>query len=271
MEIGESFNNLSYYNSNMANAIEDKLWFMKHLPYDDCLFVDFGCADETVLNFMTKIPKLWPNCTYVGYDISETMINLAKEKYDWDPKQKVIFTDKWDIVKEEIHNCKNCKKVLILSSVIHEVYSYGQPEDIKEFWDRILYSDFDYIFIRDMMLANDALRESDLDMVSKIIAKTDSDQLESFESNWGRLENNMQNVIHFLLKYRWKINWDREVKENYFPIMLDEFLEWFNIDYKINYLERFQIPYLHDCILKDYNINMEDRTHIKIFLEKNKE
>ena len=69
----------------------------------------------------------------------------------------------------------------------------------------------------------------------------------------------------FLLKYRWKINWERELNENYFPIFIEEFLKIMteDTDYKLDYFEHFRIPFLVNEIKKDFNISLEDNTHIK--------
>ena len=69
-------------------------------------------------------------------------------------------------------------------------------------------------------------------------------------------------MLHFLLKYRWKINWEREVAENYFPIFIEDFLEIMK-SYNIIYFERFRVQFLDDEIKKDFNIGLTDYTHVK--------
>ncbi|MGA1049083.1 MAG: hypothetical protein ACO3UU_13830, partial [Minisyncoccia bacterium] len=39
----------------------------------------------------------------------------------------------------------------------------------------------------------------------------------SFEKVWGSIFKDYRNFIHFLLKYRYTDNWEREVNENYLP------------------------------------------------------
>ena len=94
--------------------------------------------------------------------------------------------------------------------------------------------------------------------------------LNSFESVWGSVDNN-KNFMHFMLKYRWKINWDREVNENYFPRYLDEIMGKFDNNYNVSYMERFRVPFLDDCIKKDFDITLSDYTHVKAVFEKKKE
>lgn len=97
------------------------------------------------------------------------------------------------------------------------------------------------------------------------------EQLADYELKNNRLEYSQREVIHFLLKYRWKLNWEREVNENYFPITIEGFLEFFEGKYEINYLERFRVPFLDKCIKEDFDIELEDYTHIKAVFEKIKE
>jgi hypothetical protein len=92
------------------------------------------------------------------------------------------------------------------------------------------------------------------------------DQVESFQEKWGKFDN-MKNVVHFLLKYRWKVNWDRELNENYFSITVEEFLKIME-SYNLGYFKRFRISFLDDCIAKDFGLTLQDHTHIKAIFEK---
>ena len=273
MEIGTNFTNLESYNANMAKGMEDKLWFINHLNLENnYTFVDFGCADGTLINILSQINGFQSN-KYIGYDISEQMIDLAKTKHNWNPNINVFFTYDWNKISERLKKTRKYK-VLILSSVIHEVYSYGTDFSIRAFWEKVLNTGFDYIFIRDMMCSMDLSRHSCDGYLSKInwaLGKgvISKEQIESFEKQFGELSY-QKNLVHFLLKYRWKINWDREVKENYFPVTIEEFLDKIKEEYNINYLERFRVPFLEECWRQDFMIEVEDYTHIKLFLEKKK-
>ena len=90
-----------------------------------------------------------------------------------------------------------------------------------------------------------------------------------FEKEYGSISH-MKNLVHFLLKYRWKINWDRELHENYFCTTIDEFLKHMNLYFNINYLERFRVPFLEQCWKEDFGIELDDYTHVKMILEKKK-
>ena len=280
-KLGLPFKNLSLYNASMRKGLEDKLFFLEYLPEDNYTFVDFGCADGSVIGALCTIyPDKRGLNTYIGYDISSDMISLAKTNFDGDVDEEVVFTSDWKEVIGELSKSKS-KKVLILSSVIHEVYSYGEiPKDIDTFWDRVLNTGFDYICIRDMMPSRDIVRETPVAIHSAIHYDPNhvlnEGQLAEFEHIHGTTWS-MKQAVHFLLKYRWKVNWKREVNENYFPIFVEDLIGALSLKkyfhdadtYKIDYLERFQVPYLMEHIKKDFGIEFEDFTHVKAIFTKN--
>ena len=270
-EIGKKFTDIQYYNKEMQKGMEDKLFFLDKLPKDNnYIFVDFGCADGSMINALSNILQGSYN-RYIGYDISETMIELAKTNYHGPVNANVIFTNEWNEVKRNIEWTKICteyKSVLILSSVIHEVYSYAKDEnDITKFWNRVLNTGFDYVVIRDMCPSDDIDRRSDIHIEDKVRNKSDISLLDEFENIWGLISNN-RNMIHFLLKYRWKVNWKREVHENYFPISSNLLIQMFNDGFNVDYFERFRVPFLDKCLKEDYDIELEDYTHIKAIFTK---
>ena len=283
MEIGGKFKDILYYNKNMAKSMEDKMFFVNMLPKSNSyIFVDFGCADGVMINALNE---QYRDSYFFGYDISDSMIELAKAKaMDSEHNVETFFTTNWvDIIKKISDiNDKNhvYKTVLVLSSVIHEVYSYANGEDdINKFWRMITDSiDFDYICIRDMMYSKDMDRYcttlNDAWIYKHIhefqywtpckarqIAKQYADYFN------GNKSTNVKDLIQFLLKYKWVINWERELKENYFPISVEEFLEKMTANFNIKYLERFRVPYLDECFRKDFDIELEDNTHIKAIFE----
>jgi hypothetical protein len=116
----------------------------------------------------------------------------------------------------------------------------------------------------------DHVNPKDLEKVKKV--QSVADLLASFETRWGQITTKGQ-LIHFLLKHRWRINWEREVNENYFPIMTDELLSIFTgqsikSQYRISYLERFRVEFLDDAIWNTFGIQLKDPTHIKAIFVK---
>ena len=77
-----------------------------------------------------------------------------------------------------------------------------------------------------------------------------------------------RNFLHFLMKYKYVENWDREVKENYFPITLEELLKKIPYDYEIVYINTYCLPYTRSVVEKDFGISIKDNTHVKLLLRK---
>jgi hypothetical protein len=282
-EIGVNFNNLTFYNEQMRKSMEDKLFFLKQLPAEDnYVFVDFGCADGTMLNILSDMLDSNPlKYSYIGYDISDTMINLAKANFHGDADTDIHYFTDWDDVEKQLETYithgtyhEQKKYVLILSSVIHEVYSYSNMKQILEFWHHVTNTNFDYIVVRDMCPTKDIDRPTDelmLQQFNNIVRgrKPYDTLINDFEAVHGSIENN-KNFIHFLLKYRYQINWEREVKENYFPICVEDLLNAITGEekYRIMYMKRFIVPFIKQQIYKDFRVDIKDFTHIKAIFKK---
>lgn len=282
-EIGVNFNNLTFYNEQMRKSMEDKLFFLKQLPSEDnYVFVDFGCADGTMLNILSDmLDHNRHKYSYIGYDISDTMINLAKANFHGDVNTDIHYFTDWKDVEKQLETYithgtyyEQKKYVLILSSVIHEVYSYSDMKQILEFWDHVTNTNFDYIVVRDMCPTKDIDRPTDefmLHTLNNMIRDREpyNTLINDFEAIYGSIENN-KNFMHFLLKYRYQINWDREVKENYFPIYVEDLLSAITGEekYSIMYMKRFIVPFIKQQIYNDFRVDVRDFTHIKAIFKK---
>lgn len=263
--------NYDVYNGRMALSLIDKAFFIDKIPADVSTIVDYGCADGTLLRFLGNF---FPNAKLVGYDNDEKVIasNKAhlisvKEFTPLSPVINIDYTNKWNTVRE-LTETKGYT-VVIASSIIHEVYSYGTSKDTNEFWDRIYNSEFDYICIRDMMVSMSADRPSDMNDVVKVLRKYHrTKELLDFQSNWGNIENN-KNLIHFLLKYKYmEPNWDREVRENYIPLYREDFLAMIPAHYEVLFHDHYTLPYLKEQVINDMNVTLKDPTHIKVVLSR---
>ena len=153
---------LSAYTSGMRKALLDKIFFMDKI--EATIFVDYGCADGSLIHFAKN---LFPEFEYYGFDISTEMISAAREK---NPEIAENFTCNWDELRSKINPDK--KSAIILSSVIHEIYSYGTTSDVSLFWNRVFNDGWDYIVIRDMVPSKTIERSSDINDVSKIYRKS---------------------------------------------------------------------------------------------------
>jgi ribosomal protein L11 methylase PrmA len=246
---------INTYTSRMAKSCEDKLFFMNKIS-DVKNIVDFGCADGTLIREMNKV---MPNVRYIGYDNNPEMIRIAQSKSS--SNSNISFTDTFP------SNVCGKSSLLNLSSVIHEIYSYCNEDEIYEFWNNVFLSGFEYISIRDLCVSKNINRRTDRADYLKLIEKADNKQIKEFQLIWGLLMDN-RNFLHFLMKYKYVENWDREVKENYFPITLEELLKKIPSDYEIVYINTYCLPYTKSMIEKDFGISIKDNTHVKLLLKK---
>lgn len=245
----------------MRTTINDKLFFLDKV--NATIFVDYGCADGSLFNEMIKHIDSSKEYLLIGYDINPDMIELANRNGvgDFD-KVKIIYTSDFDKVISLIHGKNNV--AVILSSVLHEIYSYAKNEDeIRQFYDNLPL--FKWICLRDMMFSY-SIDNNNLEIQKKILEHGNPKQIEDFCNKYGSLEK-VKNQLHFLLKYRYVQNWNRELNENYFPVFLEDILDKLTVDFDCMYLERFQVPFIMDCIKNDFELEFEYPTHVKLILK----
>ena len=225
---------------------------------DTSTYVDFGCADGALLSAMQAID---PNKVYVGYDNSPEQLNVLKSLHPF-----MIAHSDWDAISSFV---KRKDATLILSSVIHEVYSYSDPFEISTFWDRVFQSNFKYIAIRDMSIsAKNCVEIIDLADIKKIRGHAQyADLVADFEAKWGTLDSG-RNFLHFLLKFPYRDNWLRELNENYLPISTETLLERVPANYRIVYSEHAQLPYMRWKVKETFGIDMKFPSHIKLLIER---
>lgn len=258
--VGESpIKNIQSYIGGMNLGLQDKLFFVDMVDFD--AIVDFGCADGSFLKLVSEIN---PKIKLFAYDIDPNMILKAKSKLG----KASVVTDNWDEIRKSLVYFK--RPLLNLSSVIHEVYSYSKTSDVKNFWDNQVFGgDFKYITIRDMIPSTE-ISKSEIsqfkDDVRKVKQKFDRDLLKSFEEKWGSINSNYRTLIHFLLKYRFVDNWEREVSENYLPISIETLRKKIPSGYKILYEDNFLLPFLKNEVKKDFNIDLTHPTHTKMII-----
>lgn len=252
-----SIDNMLKYLDGMSYGIEDKLFFLDKIKFD-CV-VDFGAADGLLLK---KIKSYDPNITTIAYEIDSKMLNLLNN-------QKI------DFVSNNLSDIYGQLKyfnspILILSSVIHEIYSYSNKYEIELFWNAIFRSEFKYIVIRDMM-PKESYRSNNLkkSQIENIYDYSEEYFINSFEKIWGSISNDYLTLLHYLLKYRYVENWKREVKENYLPLTLEMFKNKIPNNWSIIYENHYLLEYLKKIVKDDFYINLKNPSHLKIILKNN--
>jgi hypothetical protein len=240
----------------MAKSLIDKLFFVPRVETE--VYVDFGCADGTMIGFMaSNFPGV-----FVGYDSSPEMLEIAYKKFGHRPN--LTFTDDWEEVLDII---QEKTATLILSSVIHEIYTYSHPLDIEGFWRKVFSTGFEHIVIRDMTISQKNVNKIiDLETVSNVRRNVEQKRfLKEFESRWGEITSGI-NHLHYLLKYHYHENWERELHENYLPITTEDLLEKIPTSYVIEYMSDYILPFLSSTVRKDFGTTVPFSSHVKMIL-----
>lgn len=276
----ENIKDMAVYNSRMSAGMEDKLFFLPFLKKSP-LLIDYGCADGTLARY---IKDIYPDAVIYGYDIDESMLELAKQKLG-NNNVYLSHSRVFEILKLIKDNALNIfpytqeyqthDEILNLSSVIHEVYSYGSKEDIEEFWKNVFGIGFDKIAIRDMCFATDREYpfqfESFQEFEEKFMRGIVANNLEKLWKDYRKIYSgniSYQIITHFLMKYHYIENWDRESKENYFPLSVDELKRVIPDCYDIVYENSYLLPYIKEYVKNEFDIELDCFTHIKIILKK---
>ena len=257
--------NIVKYNAEMRKSLIDKIFFIDKVESD--VFVDYGCADGIMLKFLSE---LFPDSKFIGYDNNAEMIQIAKHNLT-NMHKNIQYTT--ELSANYFTHDPNMTTAVIASSLFHEMYCYETLPSGENlyFWTHIQneFPGLKYVIIRDMCVSSKILnQQTDLLSIAQIYHKFGPSKVQLWENRWGSL-NEKKSMIHFLLKYRYmSMNWDREFEENYLSYDLERLLNDIPKDYKIVHIEHYTLPFLKNQIKKDLNIDFNEKTHIKLILEK---
>lgn len=249
-----SIKNIDAYNAGMRKSMLDKIWWLDKISDDVTTVVDYGCADGALLSIVSEMNS---DLNLFGYDFNDNMIDLACNNVP-----DGTFASNYGVICN--FTPEKDKTILIASSVFHEIENYAYHVDME--YDRIFNNDYKYIAIRDMFVSEKSCGISDQLTVAKIRQQFNYDKIKEFEEHIGSLDYN-QNLLQFFLTYRYDENWDREVRENYFPHTIEEFLHKIPEHYEIAYFEHYTLPFVRQQVWKDFGIQLADPTHGKILLK----
>lgn len=265
----EQIRNLSAYNDGMAKSLDDKLFFVPIIGEEIRWFEDFGCVDGTLLEAMDNLfnnpfTAEFPlnKIELAGYDMSSKMLELAEDKV---PNAQ-LFNSK--VPCHTFIDGASKGSVLNLSSVLHEVNSYCTEEEKNDFWKAVRGGNYQYITIRDMVFNGWDEERAEYNDVYAVREKGSLDKyLKRFEGIWGSI-NNKKNLVHFLLKYRYKQNWDREVKENYLGYSTDDIIKLVGDEYEVIYRKDYILPFLYNRVKEDFGIEIDTPTHTNLIFKR---
>jgi ribosomal protein L11 methylase PrmA len=246
--------NMDVYNAGMRKSMLDKIWWIDKINDDVDSVMDYGCADGTLLSM---IHDMNPSLALFGYDFNSDMIDLASENVE-----AGCFATDFNILNRLVSEKNKC--VLIASSVFHEIENYS--DIVEEEYSRIFNTGYKYIAIRDMFISEKSYKLSDQLTVAKVRQQFSYEKIREFERFIGSLDYN-ENLLQFFLTYRYKENWDREVREDYFPHTIERFLHKVPDHYQVVYFEHYALPFVREQVWKDFGIQITEPTHAKILLK----
>ena len=253
----------THYTTEMRKSLIDKIFFMDKLDEQVAAVLDYGCADGVLVEFLASI---FPETLFLGYDLAPAMVEAARERCK--AANTAFFTSFPEALSElERRGLSPTRASVNLSSLIHEVYSYGTPESIEAFWRDVNESGFRYITIRDMCCDQSAHRPALKEDVLKVRRSCPAAQIDAFEAAHGSLSDNY-NLLHFLMKYRYLANWERECAENYLPLTMEQFVARLSEDYELIYFDHYVLPFLARVVRQDMDITIKDYTHVKLILRR---
>ena len=245
--------NIDAYNAGMRKSMLDKIWWLDKIDDDVDTVLDYGCADGALLSM---VHEMNPELILCGYDFSKDMIDLAAKNVP-EGYFSHIYGAANTFVKEN-------QVVLVASSVFHEIENYSY--DVTSEYERIFNNGHKYIAIRDMFISEKSWGMSDPLTVAKVRQQYDFNKIREFEEHIGSLDFN-ENLLQFFLTYRYNENWDREVREDYFPHTIEEFLSKIPEHYEVVHFEHYTLPFVRAQVWKDFGVQLTDPTHGKILLK----
>ncbi|MBI2596037.1 class I SAM-dependent methyltransferase [Candidatus Daviesbacteria bacterium] len=246
------------YLSRMEKPLKDKLKIVKYIPKNVANILDVGCADGSLT---IALAKTFPDKIFLGVDLDDNFLDLAKEKAQG---LKNIKFEK--IYLRDLLARPERFDVVIFCSVLHEFFSYGEgiSSVLKAIADaHELLRKSGVIIIRDMILS-EYTKNANLKCleVADKIYKAGLDITKEFEVRFGKL-NNIYKINHYLLKYFYQENWNREGKENYVPVTIEQYGQIFSLLGMREQSESYLLDFFKDKWKKDFNLTADEISEFK--------
>lgn len=249
------------YFERLGSSLEEKIFFLSRIPSEVTVFADFGCGDGRLL---AEVETRRKTDALLGYDHHPSAFETCYGKTTQFTNSLPLFVMRLEAQRRAGH-----KICLILSSVVHEVLSQGTSW--FKFWKLIREFNPDYIAIRDMACSIDATVKGPR---SNMAMQLEGDDRMAASLLYNTAETGMfttqAEVLEALLKYHYTENMQQELDESYFPLAAEQ---WFNLTnvgsgYQISYFDHHSVQWHRENWKRDFGLDIEDPTHIKIILKK---
>lgn len=260
---------ISRYNAQMAQALQDKLFWAPHLTEHNLhTLLDYGCADATIL---AQAAQLLPFKRLIGYDIDPVMRDQAQRTLSAQPTPFYLIPS-FHKLQQHLSDPEQSHTTVLLSSVLHEVHTYCSKPQIQDFWNLMLHGNAQTIVIRDMTLSAPLQQPTPPDLLQALetLLQDDHGTQMEWEYKWGPLSN-LQSAMHFLLTYPYahSSSWARELNENYFALHLDHLLAMVeDSPFTIAHLKHYPLPYFQQQWRRTLNLPVNYPTHLQLILKR---
>ena len=146
-----------------------------------------------------------------------------------------------------------------------------KDKEIDDFFSLVSCSCADFIAIRDMRVSVSEQYQT-TKVIKEALGKLPAKKVKDFEKHQGSIEY-MRNAVELILKYRYDVNWQHEVRERYLSI------DWSEVEYLIkrmgyimHYYNRYTPKFHQETIEKDLGLKpmQYPDTHVEIIYKKKK-
>lgn len=256
--------NYAVYNDRMRRSMWDKAFFMDKVPGTE-LIVDYGCADGSLIRFLHS---LFPAMHFIRFDIDPAMIGQAQTHQT---ENAWFFSDLEEMLRKIDQLGIPPRRIAVnFSSVLHEIFHYD--------CDRSLITGLigrigpRYLVVRDMQyVSDDDAALTPPAALERIRQRIPARQLADFEERWGPVSLR-RNLVHFILKYKYTENWERECGENYFSFTMEELTALLDLrgEYKPLLQSRYILPWCRYDARNNLGIDPghELTTHFSLILSR---
>lgn len=264
----DKIQDIDSYVRSMSATMYDKCWWVDKISPEIDTVVDFGCAQGDLALFLDRFNP--GKFKYVGVDNSQEMLSLARHNhYLHFGKSDSLFCQE---LSSAIEKCNPSKSVLVLNSVMHEIFSYMSISDANAQLSEMFGVGFRAIAIRDMYKYNNqGMVDKEIFDISVRNSKYDgmwNEYNAYMDSEFGKGTPCIEDrIVEFLLKYRYMNNWEREMKEIYLWDWIS-LIKNYTKEYQTVFDIKFSIPYIRQRIREDIGIDLFADTHKKVLFTK---
>lgn len=258
---------IDFYQKEMVKPMAEKLFFQDMINFDS--IVDIGCADGILLQ---ELSKSKPQLLGFGFDANPEMVKDANTNFAKVDGLKVFQK------KEALLNAIADLKIGVvnLSSVLHEIYN-GEEDDVIDVLNLIKQINAEHIVIRDMYCGiENKLIDQDIEEPWANFYKAIYQTCEKNEYLYNKLSsylfhrgaiNSRYKLLDFALKYRYDVNWEHEVEEDYLAVKWDEIFTLFKVlGYEISYKRKYSPTFIRQTLAKDFGLDetIVPNTHLQM-------